>query len=272
MVVLGHTRWASVGVISEPNAHPLNSDELTRPSGSYVAAALNGDVDNHHDLRAEHALALPDEISTDAKVIPTLAARRLADGAPAGEAWLETVRRLEGSVAVAASLAGEPDRLHLALRGSGQALYVGLAEDAFVVASEPYGLVQETARYVRMDGEATQGQVLVLERDGAGTLAGMERRRYSGAALPLAAEEVAAAGITTRDIDRGGFPHFLVKEIFQAPGSLRKTLRGKVLPLPGGRLGVGLAPDTLPAEVVDALAAHRIRRVAVIGQGTAAVA
>ncbi len=46
-----------------------------------------------------------------------------------------------------------PDELLLALRGSGQALYVGLAEDAFVVASEPYGLVEETATYLRMDGE-----------------------------------------------------------------------------------------------------------------------
>lgn len=273
VTVLGHTRWASVGVISEPNAHPLNSDETAgAASAPYVAAALNGDVDNHHDLRATHALAVPGEISTDAKVIPALVSRRLAAGESSTDAWLATVRTLDGSVAVVASLAGEPDRLHLALRGSGQALYVGLAEDAYVVASEPYGLVQETSRYLRMDGEATQGQVVVLDRSAAGSTEGVQRRRYNGAALPVGAEEVRSAGITTRDIDRGGFPHFLLKEIFQAPGSLRKTLRGKVLASPDGRLGVGLGPDALPAEVVAALAERRVRKAVVIGQGTAAVA
>ena len=58
--VLGHTRWASVGIISEPNTHPLNSEELeASPSidqPPYVVAALNGDVDNHADLRVEHQL------------------------------------------------------------------------------------------------------------------------------------------------------------------------------------------------------------------------
>ena len=56
-------------------------------------------------------------------------------------------------MAIGAQMAAAPDQLLLSLRGSGQALYVGLAEDAFVVASEPYGLVEETATYLRMDGE-----------------------------------------------------------------------------------------------------------------------
>src|SRR5204862_4494074 len=83
--VLGHTRWASVGIISQPNAHPLNQEEEAA-DGPYVVAALNGDVDNELDLKRAHALRLPAEITTDAKVIPMLVSRAIADGATAAEA------------------------------------------------------------------------------------------------------------------------------------------------------------------------------------------
>ncbi|MFT6290115.1 MAG: glucosamine--fructose-6-phosphate aminotransferase (isomerizing), partial [Ilumatobacter sp.] len=72
--LIGHTRWASVGIISEPNTHPLNSAESEQLGGEpnpYVVAVLNGDVDNHGDLRAEHELRIAGPITTDAKVIPT---------------------------------------------------------------------------------------------------------------------------------------------------------------------------------------------------------
>jgi glutamine---fructose-6-phosphate transaminase (isomerizing) len=157
-LVLGHTRWASIGIISEPNAHPQCSDELDGGGvdgevGPFVTGVLNGDVDNYADLTAAEGLRIASEITTDAKVIPTIMSRRLASGLSPSEAFLETVAHLEGSVAIAATAADSPGRLHLALRGSGQALYVGLAEDAFIVASEPYGVVEETPTYLRMDGE-----------------------------------------------------------------------------------------------------------------------
>ena len=118
------------------------------------------------------------------------------------------------------SAADAPDQLHLALHGSGQSLYVGLAEDAFVVASELYGVVQETARYVPMDGEGgaehAAGQIVVLDRAGAGTLAGVRRMGYDAAPRPLDEKDIRLAQITARDIDRAGFPHFLLKEIFEA--------------------------------------------------------
>ena len=63
------------------------------------------------------------------------------------------MRRFDGSVAIAANVASEPGRLQLALRGSGQALYVGLDDDLFVVASEPYGVVEDATSYLRLDGE-----------------------------------------------------------------------------------------------------------------------
>ncbi len=277
--VLGHTRWASVGVISEPNAHPLDNQEVppVEPDGRHLVAVLNGDVDNHADLAEAAGLSIAGLITTDAKVVPTLVARRQARGMDLHRAFGSTVESFEGSVAIGLCAAEAPDEVLLALRGSGQSLYIGLAEDAFVVASEPYGVVEETARYVRMDGETargadgTPGEVVVLSREGAGTLAGIVRTAYDGTPLPVCDDEVQIAEITTRDIDRGTAPHFLLKEISEAPQSIVKTLRGRIADR-DGRLVPSLSAEVLPPGLEDRLARGEIRRVLVIGQGTAAVA
>ena len=278
LTVLGHTRWASVGIISEPNAHPLNSEEEGGiSSGPYVVGALNGDVDNYAELRTSCGLRIPSEITTDAKVIPTMVSRAVADGLDLVEAFRTTVAMFDGSVAIGASSAGDPGTLLLALRGSGQALYVGLAEDAFLVASEPYGLVEVTSRFLRLEGEVpsgrdgTPGQVVVLECDGAGSLAGLRRLAYDGTDLPVTEGDLASAEITTRDIDRAGAPHFLLKEIGEAPQSIRKTLRGKLVDQKG-LLAVRLPEGTLPAALLERLGADAIRKVIITGQGTAAMA
>ncbi len=278
--VLSHTRWASVGIISEPNAHPLNNEEtIDGLTGPYVVGALNGDVDNHADLKVAHGLSIPGPITTDAKVIPALVSRHAVASGDLVEGFRRSVASFEGSVAIGAASAAQPDTLMLALRGSGQALYVGLADDCYVVASEPYGVVEETARFVRIDGETpsspanptNRGQIFVLDAARAGDLDGIRRLAYDGTELPLGAREVVTAEVTTRDIDRGDAPHFLLKEIGEAPDSFRKTLRGKIVERDGS-LHVSLPPSTIPAEVVSRLQAGTIRRVLVIGQGTAAVA
>ena len=88
----------------------------------------------------------------------------------------------EGSVAIGAMTAASPSTLLLALRGSGQGLYVGLADDCYVVASEPYGVVEETAHYVRMDGEHG-GEIIAIDAASAGDLDGIRRYAYDGAAV-----------------------------------------------------------------------------------------
>jgi len=281
VAVLGHTRWASVGIISEPNAHPLNHEEELVASSQqpYVVAVLNGDVDNHIDLIADHGLRIPGPITTDAKVIPALVSRQTVAAGNAVEGFRRTVSEFEGSVAIAAALADEPNRLMLALRGSGQGLFVGLAEDAFVVASEPYGVVEETSRYIRLDGETPaqadrplgRGQIMILDGEHAGTLEGVRRLAYDGTDLPVSVSDIITAQVTTRDIDRGSAPHFLLKEIAESPDSFRKTLRGKIVEH-GGSLRAELGTRTIPEGIAQKLRAGEIRAVRVIGQGTAAVA
>jgi glucosamine--fructose-6-phosphate aminotransferase (isomerizing) len=270
--VVAHTRWASVGLISQANAHPLNSEESgTAPAGPYVIGALNGDIDNYAQLMASEGVSVPPEVTTDAKLIPTLVSRYLGAGAGPTEAFLGAVGCFEGSVGIAANASCAPSELLLALRGSGQSLNIGLAEDAFVVASEPYGLVEETSQYLRMDGEG-DGQVVVCRRDGAGALAGLSRWRYQGTELLILPTEVKVAEITTRDVDRRGFRHFFLKEISESPVSVRKTLRGKLVNGENGRLVAHLGDDVIPPSIRQALSSGRIRNILVIGQGTAAVA
>jgi glucosamine--fructose-6-phosphate aminotransferase (isomerizing) len=272
VAILGHTRWASVGIISEPNTHPLNSFELEQSAGAagpYVVAALNGDVDNHADLRVAHGLRIASTITTDAKVIPALVARHGAT-APLAEAFRRTVAEFDGSVAIAAASAESPSQLLLALRGSGQGLYIGLADDCYIVASEPYGVVEETSAYVRMDGEHG-GEIVVLDGDAAGELDAIVRRSYDGSELPVGIADVVTAEVTTRDINRGDAPHFLLKEITEAPSSFAKTLRGKIVER-DGLLHADVGERALPADIAARLAAGTITRVRVIGQGTAAVA
>jgi glucosamine--fructose-6-phosphate aminotransferase (isomerizing) len=278
--VLGHTRWASIGIVSEPNAHPQCSDGTKLLEGPFATAVLNGDVDNYADLIAAEHLEVPAEITTDAKVIPVLHRRTVVAGVPATAAFLDTVARLEGSVAIGAATTAEPDRLLFALRGSGQALYVGMMHDGYIVASEPYGVVEETSRYLRMDGETpadpanptgSRGQVVELSAAGRGGLDGVRRFSYDGSELPVRDSDLTTAQITTRDIDRGSFPHYLLKEITHSPHSFRTTLRGRLVEQEG-QLAVNLGEDSLPGPVRDGLRAGRLRRVMVIGQGTAAIA
>lgn len=314
VAVLGHTRWASVGIISEPNAHPVNAEELhdgdavgaadpaladlalSDPTHAvaddtvadaangapvdapYVVGVLNGDVDNHADLKVAHRLRFAGPITTDAKVIPAILARHLAAAtgtAPGAvpdvaDAFRRTVAEFDGSVAIGAAVADAPGTVLLALRGSGQGVYIGVAEDRFVVASEPYGVVEETDRYLRLDGESG-GQICALDAAAAGIVAGMRRRGYDGAELPVAEADLATAEVTTRDIDRGDFPHFLLKEITESPSSFIRTLRGKLAER-DGRLVAEVGDVALPADIAARLAAGTIRRIRVIGQGTAAIA
>ena len=177
-------------------------------------------------------------------------------------------------MAIGAAGADEPHRLLLALNGSGQGVYVGLADDRYIVASEPYGVVEETDRFVRLDGEHG-GQVIALDGRRAGTLEGLRRLGYDGSEQPVTDDDVTIAEVTTRDIDRGDAPHFLLKEITESPDSFAKTLRGRIHDV-AGESGVlrraVVGARALPPAVADRLADGSITRVRVIGQGTAAVA
>jgi glucosamine--fructose-6-phosphate aminotransferase (isomerizing) len=113
--------------------------------------------------------------------------------------------------------------------------------------------------------------VVELRAEARGGLEGVRRFSFDGSELPVTEADLATARITTRDIDRGSFPHFLLKEITHSPRSFRTTLRGRLVDQEGD-LRVNLGGDTLPASLGERLADGGIQRILVVGQGTAAIA
>ena len=186
--------------------------------------------------------------------------RHVAAGHDTTEAFRRTVASFEGSVAIGAASSDRPDQVLLALRGSGQALYVGLADDAFIVASEPYGLVEET-QHVPAHGRRDAGPARARTPAGARcscSTAPAPARSTASAASPTTApscrstdDDLVHAEITTRDIDRGDAPHFLLKEITEAPTSFAKTLRGRIREDDDGVLHAHVGEAAIPPALVD---------------------
>jgi glucosamine--fructose-6-phosphate aminotransferase (isomerizing) len=297
-----HTRWASVGSITEENCHPIGNFTLF-PGGSpagarekhypaygrgpwTIHAALNGDIDNYQTLREAldaEGMAIAPEVTTDTKIIPLRIEKYLLAGHDLLEAFRLAVVDFEGSHAIAMISNAEPGKIFLALKGSGQSIYIGITPDRYLITSELYGLVEETPFFIKMDGERpsrserpeSTGQIAILDQDAPGGAAGIRGFFYDGTPLPFDEGKVKRAEMTTRDIDRGDYPHYFLKEITESALSVRKTLRGKYrIERDGGteRAVFNLGPDIVPEGIREALREGKIRRIAVIGHGTAAVA
>lgn len=296
-----HTRWASVGSISIENCHPVNNATLnghptagtdkTFPRygrGNWtINVALNGDIDNYQSLRdlleSDRELIAP-EVTTDTKIIPLQIEAYLAKGHDLATSFRLALNDFEGSHAIAMASNLEPGRIFLALRGSGQAIYVGLCDDQYLFSSELYGLVERTPFFIKINGEMpadperpeTTGQLFILDHESKGGLAGITAFFYNGTPILMTPDHIQKAEITTRDINRGSFSHYFLKEISESTQSIRKTLLGKyrIEQDPAGfrKVSFNLGPDVLPVKIRDDLARRRLRHIIIIGHGTAAVA
>ncbi|MBW2264655.1 MAG: SIS domain-containing protein [Deltaproteobacteria bacterium] len=282
--VLAHTRWASVGEISEPNCHPVDNDSL---DSGIIHVCLNGDIDNYRALRRnferETGRSIAPEITTDTKIIPLRIEQHLLKTNSIEEAFRLAVSEFEGSHAIAMHSDLAPGKVFLAQKGSGQAIFVGLAKDYYVPASETYGFVEQTQRYVKMDGEKkedglsgkTQGQIFILDSNSEGGLGGIRAMYYDGTPIELSEKDVKETGITSRDIDRQGYPHYFLKEISESPRSVEQTIQGRlsILKENGNRRPQILLDNTvIPDRLESAFRENRIRKIFFIGQGTAGIA
>ncbi|HZC51686.1 MAG TPA: SIS domain-containing protein [Mycobacterium sp.] len=275
VTVLAHTRWASVGRTSASNAHPVHNalPDGTR-NGPATIAVLNGDVDNYVSL-CKRVGYTPEStgVTTDAKLLPLLLAQGLGAGRTPSQAVADMLAACTGSMAVAVQTEVTDGDIYLAVKGSGQALYIGLSQRGYLVASEIYGLVGVTQHFFRVDGAQTagaDGAVVRLSRAAHGLPESVEVWNATGESVSPALQ-LRSTAVTSRDLALGDYTHYLDKELHDAPESFRRTLLGRVA-REDGRCTVRLPDTSLPARVRRRLAEREITAVVVIGQGTAAVA
>ncbi|BCS96599.1 hypothetical protein DSLASN_22310 [Desulfoluna limicola] len=288
--VSSHTRWASVGAITDANCHPVDNQNTDGriPRSGIIHVSLNGDIDNHVPLKGEYEDrfdTLQTEITTDTKVIPMQVETYLKAGHGIEEAFRLAVNDFHGSHAITMQTDLAPGKLFLAQKGSGQALFVGLADDHYIAVSEVYGFVEETARFIKLNGEKVvtgkdgtpvSGQIMILDgtkarRDGAE--AGIRSYHYDGTPIDITEASVMETEITSRDIDRQNFPHYFLKEISESPDSVEKTLQNRwKVEGDEGLCKTVLNEEAVPAAIIQRITQGSIRRIFLVGQGTAGIA
>ncbi|MFA6012118.1 MAG: SIS domain-containing protein [Desulfobacteraceae bacterium] len=289
--VSAHTRWASVGAISESNCHPVDNETRASrtPKSGIIHVCLNGDIDNYIPLKDEYEdryEKIQSEITTDTKIIPMQIERHLKTGCNLKTAFLKALNDFEGSHAISMHSDLDPGKLFLGQKGSGQAVFIGIAKNHFMAASEVYGFVEETPYFIKMDGEKivdtpkgkSQGQLFILDqnkKDPASLVSGIEAMNYDGTPITLTDEDVKSTQITSRDIDRQNFSHYFLKEITESPVSVERTIRNRWKIKKDGDKEyyvTSLDSSVVPESIVTAFKNKTIRRVFFVGQGTAGVA
>jgi len=204
---IGHTRWATHGRPSDANAHPHTDCQST------VAIVHNGIIENYRELRKTLAAdGHRFRSQTDTEVIAHLIERYRTNGL--AEAALRAVRDLKGAYAVACVAADAPTTLVAFRRGSSP-LVVGYGQGEMFVASDVPALLGKTSEILVLD----DGELAVLTPDGisVSTLDGVPVRRS-----PLTVDGDGEAA------EKSGYPHFMLKEIFEQPEAVRNTMRERV--------------------------------------------
>src|SRR6185437_10996700 len=211
-VGIAHTRWATHGVPNECNAHPHHDCTGT------IAVVHNGIIENYSALRQmliQQGHTFRSE--TDTEVLAHLIEAALGDG-PLEDAVIDALHLVEGTYGIAVISSRDSNKIVAARKGS--PLLLGLGEGEYYVASDVSAILAHTREVVYLD----DGDVAVLTREGYTVLnqraQELERR-------------VSKIDWDLDQIERGGFDHFMLKEIFEQPATVENCMRGRLLPEQG---------------------------------------
>jgi glucosamine--fructose-6-phosphate aminotransferase (isomerizing) len=202
---IGHTRWATHGKPSEQNAHPHRSGSLV--------LVHNGIIENYVTLKARlQNEGYRFESETDTEVMAHLIARNMKTGLKLEEAVRAATRDVRGSYAIAVVCEGEPGVI-IAAR-SGCPLVIGMGEHGAFVASDVTAILAHTRDVVFLE----DGELAVLSGQGLAVM-DAEAKPVTRAATRIAWDAAAA--------EKGGYPHFMLKEIHEQPQTILDTMRGR---------------------------------------------
>lgn len=235
---IAHTRWATHGLPTVANAHPHVAD------GGRLALVHNGIIENCASLRAGLEKRGVKFLSqTDTEVLAHLVA--VFDKGDFLAAVSEALKRVEGTYGIAAISAKHPGEMVVARKGS--PLVIGVGEDNIVVASDVSAIVAYTRQVIYLK----DGDIARITSDG------VDIHTLDNSPVTREVQEV---DWDIGAIEKGGYEHFMIKEIFEQPDALANTIRGRLDPAGGTAFlsGLSLSPRELAA----------VRRVVIVGCGT----
>ncbi|NTV52850.1 MAG: glutamine--fructose-6-phosphate transaminase (isomerizing) [Candidatus Firestonebacteria bacterium] len=213
VVGLGHTRWATHGRPSEENAHPHTNTDGT------LAVVHNGIIENDRALHQELEKAGYKFASdTDSEVFAHLIDKYYRPGTPLETAVRRAVARVKGTFALGVVSQREPQKIVAARRGS--PLIVGLGNKEFFIASDVPALLPHTREVLYV----ADNELVVI------TPAGVKLTNAEGRAVVRKPDHITWDALQA---EKGGYKHFMLKEIFEQPQVIEDTLRGRVSGLGG---------------------------------------
>ncbi len=238
---IGHTRWATHGAPTEPNAHPHTSMD------GEIALVHNGIIENADALRSQlqkEGYVFASE--TDTEAVVHLIDHLWQEGQPLEIAVAAALRKVDGAYGIAVISSRDPGKIVVARRGS--PLLIGVGQNGeMLIGSDAAAVIAHTREVVHLD----DGDYAVIDAEGYRTF------QIEGAEVSRSVHEV-TWDLTA--IEKGGFEHFMLKEIFDQPNSLRDVIRGRLLEEEGDvRLG-GIRDHA--AELAQ------VKRIVVMGCGT----
>jgi glucosamine--fructose-6-phosphate aminotransferase (isomerizing) len=201
---IGHTRWATHGAPSKRNSHPHQS------ASSRFTLVHNGVIENYSSLKREFLQDVALVSDTDTEVVVQVIERFVNNGAGVEEAFSQTLSILKGSYAIALIDNQNPDTIFVAKNKS--PLLVGLGEGFNVVASDAMAMLQVTDQYV----ELMDKEIVIVKRE-AVTIKNLQGETIDRS--PYTAE------LDASDIEKGTYPHYMLKEVDEQPLVMRKIIQ-----------------------------------------------
>lgn len=203
-VGIGHTRWATHGVPSKVNAHPHQS------TSKRFTLVHNGVIENYELVKKEYLQDVTFVSETDTEVIVQLMEQQVSTGLSVEEAFRNTLSLLHGSYAIGLLDAENPNMIYVAKNKS--PLLVGVGDNFNVVASDAMAMLQVTDQFI----ELMDKEIVIVTKESI-TIKNLQGEKIERA--PYTAE------LDASDIEKGTYPHFMLKEIDEQPLVIRNIIQ-----------------------------------------------